>query len=78
MWVTRQLVEKHGGTMRVYSSTTPGRSGTVFRMVFPEPHAVFKSSIEIEAEESALWNQSAEKTKQDDEIDDFGPDIMSA
>ena len=43
LWVSRQLVEKHGGTLRVRSSTAPQRSGTVFSLFLPEQgggHAV--------------------------------------
>ncbi len=36
LWVASGIVSKHGGTMRVRSNTQPGRSGTVFSIVFPE------------------------------------------
>jgi PAS domain S-box-containing protein len=35
LWVSRNLVKKHGGTMRVHSSTRPGRSGTCFSVFLP-------------------------------------------
>lgn len=35
LWVSRELVEKHGGTLRVRSSTGPERSGTVFSLFLP-------------------------------------------
>jgi len=35
LWVTRGIVEKHGGSIRVRSSTAPGRSGTCFRIFLP-------------------------------------------
>jgi PAS domain S-box-containing protein len=35
LWVSRELVEKHGGTLRVRSSTAPDRSGTVFSLFLP-------------------------------------------
>jgi PAS domain S-box-containing protein len=30
LWVSKELVKKHGGSIGVHSSTAPGRSGTVF------------------------------------------------
>lgn len=35
LWVTRQLVEKHGGRIRVRASTVPERRGTTFSIVLP-------------------------------------------
>jgi signal transduction histidine kinase len=35
LWVTRELVQKHKGTVRVRSSTRTGASGTVFRIFLP-------------------------------------------
>jgi PAS domain S-box-containing protein len=35
LWVSRELVEKHGGSLRVRSSTLDGRSGTVFSIFLP-------------------------------------------
>lgn len=44
LWVTKQLVEKQGGSIRVRSSTKPERRGTTFSIVFPalesEPNGV--------------------------------------
>ncbi len=39
LWVTRSIVEKCGGTIRLRSRVTPGRSGTVFSVFLPA-HAV--------------------------------------
>lgn len=36
LWVTRSLVEKHGGTLRMRTSTDPARHGTVFSVFFPK------------------------------------------
>ena len=36
LWVSRELVEKHGGTLRVRSSTGPVRFGTVFSLFLPQ------------------------------------------
>ncbi len=35
LWVSHGIVEKHGGAIRFRSSTTPGRSGTVFNVFLP-------------------------------------------
>jgi PAS domain S-box-containing protein len=35
LWVSKGIVEKHGGTIAVRSSTAPGRSGTCFRVFLP-------------------------------------------
>ncbi|HYH00659.1 MAG TPA: PAS domain S-box protein [Terriglobales bacterium] len=36
LWVTAGIVQKHGGSIRVRSSTTPGATGTVFSIFLPE------------------------------------------
>ncbi len=38
LWVTAGIVDKHGGSIHVRSRVQPGRSGTIFTLVFP--HAV--------------------------------------
>jgi PAS domain S-box-containing protein len=35
LWLTRNLVERHGGLIQVRSRTVPGRSGTVFSVFLP-------------------------------------------
>ncbi|MGA2992060.1 MAG: PAS domain S-box protein [Candidatus Korobacteraceae bacterium] len=35
LWVSRGIIEKHGGTIRVRSATRPGASGTVFLLFLP-------------------------------------------
>jgi PAS domain S-box-containing protein len=35
LWVSKGIVEKHGGAITVRSSTLPGRSGTCFRIFLP-------------------------------------------
>jgi signal transduction histidine kinase len=35
LWVTQGIVHKHGGFIRVRSSDTVGRSGTVFSLFLP-------------------------------------------
>jgi PAS domain S-box-containing protein len=36
LWVSRSIVEKHGGTLRLHSSVRPGRSGTCFAIFLPK------------------------------------------
>ena len=35
LWVTHELIEKNRGTIKIRSSTRPGRNGTVISMFFP-------------------------------------------
>ncbi|MBS1814773.1 MAG: PAS domain S-box protein [Acidobacteria bacterium] len=35
LWITKDLVAKNGGSIRVRSTTRPGRSGTAITMLFP-------------------------------------------
>lgn len=44
LWVTKQIVEKHGGTIRVRSSTIPGHHGAVFQIRLPHAHSVDAAS----------------------------------
>jgi signal transduction histidine kinase len=36
LWVTKQIVEKHGGSIRMRSRSNAKQSGTVFRVTLPE------------------------------------------
>jgi signal transduction histidine kinase len=36
LWITKEIVEKHQGTIRLSSSTRTGRTGTVFSFFIPE------------------------------------------
>ena len=40
LWVSQGIVAKHGGSMRLRSSTGPGRSGTVFSVFLPSESAL--------------------------------------
>jgi PAS domain S-box-containing protein len=35
LWICKTIVDKHGGSIRVKSSTAPGKSGTVFSVFLP-------------------------------------------
>lgn len=41
LWVSKGIMQKHEGSIRVRTSTRPGRRGTAFRLVLPtlEPHS---------------------------------------
>jgi PAS domain S-box-containing protein len=36
LWISREIVQKHGGSIRLRSSSTPGHSGTVFSVFLPD------------------------------------------
>ena len=36
LWVSREIVQKHGGNITLRSSVAPGRTGTVFSIFLPE------------------------------------------
>jgi signal transduction histidine kinase len=36
LWVSREIVQKHGGKITLRSSVAPGRTGTVFSIFLPE------------------------------------------
>jgi signal transduction histidine kinase len=36
LWVSRELVQKHGGTLRVRSRTTDPMCGTIFSIFLPD------------------------------------------
>ena len=38
LWVAKDLIEKHGGFIRVWSSTLPDQHGTVFCVFLPFPN----------------------------------------
>jgi signal transduction histidine kinase len=44
LWVSKQIIDKHGGTIRMRSSSNGARRGTVFSIVLPaEPAAATRS-----------------------------------
>jgi len=45
LWVSRELVQKHGGTLHVRSSTRPERSGTVFSLFLPQKGGSYVTSL---------------------------------
>jgi two-component system, chemotaxis family, CheB/CheR fusion protein len=49
MWVVTQLVERHGGNIRVWSTQRHGASGTAFSVFLPNTHAANAEGIEIQA-----------------------------
>lgn len=47
LWVTRQIVEKHGGSIRVHSRTARPRSGTVVSVLLPARTPAAKPAIRM-------------------------------
>jgi signal transduction histidine kinase len=36
LWVTKAMIDRHGGSIRFRSSTTPPGTGTVFSVLLPQ------------------------------------------
>src|SRR5216684_3026573 len=53
LWVASGIVDKHGGWIRVRSSTQPGRSGTCFAVFFPEQQVSTMRHTTIALDKSA-------------------------
>jgi PAS domain S-box-containing protein len=53
LWVVKGVVAKHEGTMRLRTSTTPGRTGTVFSIFIPQHVAASWLAHQSTAAESA-------------------------
>jgi PAS domain S-box-containing protein len=45
LWITREIVKKHGGSIRVRSRTGPMRGGTVFSIFLPNRRPVLISKV---------------------------------
>jgi signal transduction histidine kinase len=45
LWVASEIVEKHGGTIRLKSRADAGHNGSVFSIVLPYPAADAGSSV---------------------------------
>jgi PAS domain S-box-containing protein len=45
LWITQQVIGKHYGTIRMRSSTTPGKSGTAFRIALPDAESEWPTPI---------------------------------
>jgi signal transduction histidine kinase len=50
LWLTRNIIQKYNGRIRVRSSVEPGRSGTVFSLFWP-------ATADLKAEASAVATQ---------------------
>src|SRR6266478_2217859 len=53
LWVTSGIVDKHGGWIRVRSSTQPGRSGTCFAVFFPDRRVSTMGDTTVALDKSA-------------------------
>jgi two-component system CheB/CheR fusion protein len=49
MWVVAQLVERHGGHVRAWSTCRPGRNGTAISVFLPRQPALPESAILTES-----------------------------
>jgi PAS domain S-box-containing protein len=58
LWVSRELVEKHGGSLRVRSSTLNSRCGTVFSIFLPQ-QAATEAIDSFAAEENGAREKSS-------------------
>jgi signal transduction histidine kinase len=54
LWVTKQIVDKHCGTIRMRSSTDGARRGTVFSIVLPVDPPAVKSDPPAASEDATL------------------------
>ena len=55
LWICKSIVENHGGTIRVHSSTRPGRRGTAFSIFLPQDSApISTTSPEMASNFSAV------------------------
>lgn len=54
MWVVAQLVERHGGHIRVWSSQRPGASGTGFSIFLPMAHPMAGDGVDAELDVDPL------------------------
>jgi len=50
LWVTKQLIEKHGGTIRLRSAMSPSRKGTTFRIFLPSVNSEISQASAITGE----------------------------
>src|SRR5713226_4874671 len=53
LWVTSGIVDKHGGWIRVRSSTQPRRSGTCFAVFFPDQKVSAMRDVAVALDKSA-------------------------
>ncbi len=58
LWVSRELVEKHGGSLRVRSSTANSRCGTVFSIFLPQ-QAPIQTIGSLATEENGVPEQNS-------------------
>jgi PAS domain S-box-containing protein len=59
MWVVSEIVARHRGSIQVWSSRLPGRSGTVFSLCLPVHDGRLGAAIEAPAGELEEWCQPA-------------------
>jgi signal transduction histidine kinase len=57
LWLSRNIVEKHNGTIRCRSSRRPGRSGTTFRLSLPTSQISTDRRVDAATSKSKLDQQ---------------------
>lgn len=45
LWISKEIIRKHGGSIRVRTCTESGRSGTIFRVFLPRTQQPFSTSL---------------------------------
>ncbi len=57
LWISKAIVERHGGRLRFKSRTNPGQSGTVFTIFLPSGATPASHHVQAPAFSEALRNQ---------------------
>jgi signal transduction histidine kinase len=67
MWVSQQILRKYGGSLRAFSSTRTGRSGTIFRLRFSISFEGVKTASDSSLQTAILQSQQSEDERREDE-----------
>jgi signal transduction histidine kinase len=67
MWVSQQILRKYGGSLRAFSSTRTGRSGTIFRLRFSISPESVKTASDSSFQAEVLQSQASEDERREDE-----------
>jgi two-component system, NtrC family, sensor kinase len=78
LWVTYQILKKYGASVRVYSSTRLGRSGTAFMLCFSASHSVVVKQENASLSEMSPRHPSARNSRDDRGSSDGGHNAKTA
>lgn len=78
LWVTYQILKKYGASVRVYSSTRLGRSGTAFMLCFSESDSVVVKRENAQLSEMNPRHPSARNGRDDRGSSDDGHNAKTA